>query len=73
MRQDLCDLQYSLGRIEPCPGDSCAFWGNGSWALASLRADLAENPDLARFMLGLRAQIEGEPELALAHLPGLND
>jgi hypothetical protein len=72
MEQNVCVLHYSVGRTEACPGKTCAFWDRGSCALTSLRSDLPDNPNLARFLLGLRAQIEGEPQLGLADLPGLN-
>ena len=54
-----CLLQHALDRHEHCPGDTCPFWVRGSCALDELRADIETNPELAGFLLDLRARMAG--------------
>ena len=54
-----CLLQRGLDGYERCPGDACPFWADGRCRLGDLRADIATNPELARLLLDLRAQLQG--------------
>ena len=70
---DLCQLQYAAGRIEPCPGGSCPFFDAHGCALAGLRADLSSNLPLTYLLLDVRARLGGETETKslFGFLPGL--
>jgi hypothetical protein len=54
-----CLLQQAVDGHERCPGDACPFWADGRCRLGDLRADIATNPQLARFLLDLRARLMG--------------
>jgi hypothetical protein len=54
-----CQLQGALDGYERCPGDACPFWTDGRCRVGELRADIATNPELARLLLDLRAQLMG--------------
>jgi hypothetical protein len=65
-----CHLHFTLGHIEPCPEANCPFWEQDECALELLGPEL-ERPDVARYLLGLRARLENaesasEREEALA-------
>lgn len=55
----LCLLQTAVGRHERCPGEACPYWQDGGCPLEQMRADIETNPELAGFLLDLRAQIMG--------------
>ena len=61
MTQGLCTLQYTVGRVEPCPGAACPFWEGeqGACVLAPVRPELDGRPALAQHLLGLRRELEG--------------
>jgi hypothetical protein len=50
-----CRMKESLGQAEACPGEPCPFWERGGCAFQSL--DLRGRPELAGFLLGLRAEL----------------
>jgi hypothetical protein len=52
-----CLLQRALDAHERCPGTECPFFENGACRLQELRADIDTNPQLARFLLDLRARL----------------
>jgi hypothetical protein len=52
-----CHLHFTLGHIEPCPEAACPFWEQSDCALERLGVEL-ERPDLARYLLTLRARLE---------------
>lgn len=52
-----CLLQRSLGGYERCPGDDCPFFVGERCRLGELRADIDTSPELARFLLDLRARL----------------
>jgi hypothetical protein len=54
-----CTLQDAVGRHERCPGDSCPFWADRGCALDGVRADIETNPELAGYLLDLRAKAAG--------------
>jgi hypothetical protein len=54
-----CALQEAVGRHERCPGDSCPFWAGEGCALDGVRADIETNPELAGYLLDLRASAAG--------------
>jgi hypothetical protein len=54
-----CTLQDAVGRHERCPGDSCPFWAGEGCALDGVRADIETNPELAGYLLDLRASAAG--------------
>lgn len=54
-----CTLQVAVGRRERCPGASCPFWAAQGCALDGVRADIETNPELAGYLLDLRATAAG--------------
>jgi hypothetical protein len=50
-----CMLQHTVGHAERCPHDACPFWLNDGCGLESIRADIETNPELAGFLLDVRA------------------
>ncbi len=58
----LCRLHVTLGRIEACPEEACAFWEPGGVVLdgrcAFEQIDIAGRPELAPFLLDLRNTLE---------------
>ena len=54
-----CTLQNAVGRHERCPGDSCPFWAGEGCALDGVRTDIETNPELAGYLLDLRASAAG--------------
>jgi hypothetical protein len=52
-----CLLQRALDGHERCPGSACPFFEDGQCRLRDLNADIETNPQLARFLLDLRAQL----------------
>jgi hypothetical protein len=57
MRPATCHLLAELDLIEPCPGDQCPFWDE-KCLLTDLHSQLASNPLLVQFLLGLREKLE---------------
>jgi hypothetical protein len=55
--QTSCHLHFTLGRLEPCAGAACPFWEDDGCALEIL-GDQLERPDVARYLLSLRARLE---------------
>jgi hypothetical protein len=53
---NVCRLKGTLGELEPCPGGLCAFWSDGACAFEQL--DLAGRSQLAKFLLGIRGDLE---------------
>ena len=49
-------MTESLGRTEQCPGSRCAFWDADECPLDGV--DLHGRPELAGFLLDLRAELE---------------
>jgi hypothetical protein len=54
-----CTLQHAVGRSEHCPGDACPFWADDGCGLESIRADIETNPELAAYLLDVRASAAG--------------
>jgi hypothetical protein len=52
-----CLLQHAVGGHERCPGEECPFFERGECRLGELRVDIDTNPQLARFLLDLRARL----------------
>jgi len=60
MDDQLCTLQRAVDHAERCPGESCPFWKDGACGLADIRSEIESNPELARYLLDLRAaEVEG--------------
>jgi hypothetical protein len=59
---DRCRLQYTVGRVEACPGEPCPFWEPGGAVLEGRCAfdelDIADNPGLAAWLLRIRKRLE---------------
>jgi hypothetical protein len=56
--QHECSLQHAVGAHERCPGESCPYWSEDRCQVEELlRADVETNPELAAFLLDLRAHI----------------
>lgn len=61
MSQALCTLQSAVGQVEPCPGERCPFWDEGTppgCVVALVESELLERPHLARHLLELRADLD---------------
>lgn len=56
METATCRMKKRLGELEACPGVLCPFWEDGSCAFRNLPLD--GRPELARFLLGLRGELE---------------
>jgi hypothetical protein len=54
-----CLLQHALDGHERCPESACPFFEEGKCRLQELRADIDTNPQLAAFLLDLRARLAG--------------
>ena len=54
-----CLLQRAVDGHERCPGAACPFFEDGECRLEELRVDIDTNPQLARFLLDLRARLAG--------------
>jgi hypothetical protein len=52
-----CLLQHALHGHERCPGSACPFYEDGECRLQELQPDINTNPELARFLLDLRARL----------------
>jgi len=52
-----CLLAHAVDSHERCPGGTCPFWKQGRCRLDHIRADLDTSPELATFLLGLRARM----------------
>ena len=56
----LCMLQRALDHVERCPGEACPFWKDEGCALSDIRPEIESNPELAHYLLDLRAaEVEG--------------
>jgi hypothetical protein len=57
-----CRMASIAGRPEECPEDLCPFWEPGGAVLSGRcgfeQIDLADNPDLAGFLLRIRHALE---------------
>jgi hypothetical protein len=71
MRPATCHLLEELEILEPCPGDQCLFWDE-TCLLTELRPQLASNPPLVHFLLGLREKFEEGPRPYAAREPGFD-
>jgi len=70
----LCDLHSAVGKLEECPRGECAFWEDGSCAFEDVRFEFEGRPDVARYLLGIRGELEAArtgPQDLLP--PGLRD
>ena len=62
--RDLCALHLATGNREECPGRACAFWEDGGAVVESgcvlerVRFELDARPDVARWLLTLRNDLE---------------
>ena len=71
MRPRTCHLLKELEILEPCPGEQCPFWDD-KCLLTDLHPQLATNPLLVQFLLGLREKLETGPRPYVAREPGLD-
>ena len=59
-----CALHLATGNPEECPGSACAFWEEGGavvqsgCALERVRLEFDARPDVARWLLKLRYDLE---------------
>jgi hypothetical protein len=51
-----CRIERILGPADACPADRCAFWERGECAFR--RVDLAENHEVADWLLEMRRTLE---------------
>ena len=58
MTDRLCTLEAAIGTVAPCPEDVCPFWTAAGCGLDGIRADIATNPELAGYLLDIRASAE---------------
>jgi hypothetical protein len=60
MDTHICRMKESLGTTEQCPGTQCPFWEQDGCGFAEL--DFRGRPELARFLAGLRVELESVRE-----------
>jgi hypothetical protein len=59
-----CRLKESVAEVEPCPGPPCPFWDARQAGECVLkRVDLQDRPELARFLLSIRGDLESMREV----------
>ncbi len=66
MNEKHCLLRESVGVVEHCPADACAFWEHGGAVVSDgcsierlgLTAELHRSPELASWLLNVREQLE---------------
>jgi hypothetical protein len=60
--QKLCRLQYTMGRLEPCPEEGCPFWEPGGAVLEGRcvieQLDVFRDPDVVSWLLSMRKELE---------------
>jgi hypothetical protein len=71
MRPATCHLLEELDILEPCPGDQCPFWDE-TCLLTDVHPQLASNPPLVQFLLGLREKLESGPRPFVVRAPGFD-
>jgi hypothetical protein len=71
MKPATCHLLAAVDIVEPCPGEQCPLWDE-TCLLTGLRSDLASNPPLVQFLLGLREKLEDGARPFVAREPGLD-
>ena len=72
--RSLCDLYFAVGTREDCPRAECAFWEDGDCVFKDVRFELEGRPDVARYLLRIRGELEGARNGPQAFLPaGLRD
>jgi hypothetical protein len=71
MKPATCHLLAELDLIESCPGDQCPFWDE-KCLLTDLHSQLASNPPLVQFLLGLREKLEDGLRPFVAREPGFD-
>ena len=55
----LCTLEYAMGGIEPCPGETCQLWEDEDCALVPVEREILAEPAVAERLLDLRHEVEG--------------
>jgi hypothetical protein len=71
MKPASCHLLAAVDIAEPCPGEQCPFYED-TCLLTELQPQLATNPPLVHFLLGLREKQEAGPRPFLAREPGFD-
>jgi hypothetical protein len=71
MRPTTCHLLETVDIVEPCPGDQCPFWDE-TCLLTDLHSQLASNPPLVQFLLGLREKLEDGQRPFVVRAPGFD-
>jgi len=71
MRPATCHLLAAVDIAEPCPGEQCPFFEERC-LLTEVRPQLATNPSLVQFLLGIREKLEDGPRPFLAREPGFD-
>lgn len=66
----LCDLHLATGVSEACPGPSCAFWADEGCAFERVKFELEDRPDVARWLLGIRGELETARNVELTRATG---
>jgi hypothetical protein len=62
--RELCALHLATGNRKECPGSACAFWEDGGAVVESgcaferVRLEIDTRPDVARWLLKLRYDLE---------------
>ncbi len=71
MRPATCHLLAAVDIAEPCPGEQCPFFEERC-LLTEVRPQLATNPALVQFLLGIREKLEDGPRPFLVREPGFD-
>lgn len=57
---ETCSLYETIGLNEPCAGEPCAFWENGTCGIKQLATPIEGRPDIAAWLLDLRQTLEAQ-------------
>jgi hypothetical protein len=71
MRRATCHLLEAVDIVESCPGGQCPFWDE-TCLLTDLHSQLASNPPLVQFLLGMREKLETAPRPFVVRAPGFD-
>lgn len=72
--ETICQLDYAVGEVKQCPGDTCPLWADDHCAVAGHWADFGGDIWLAELLRDVRAQLaDRDPTRAVRqfHPPGL--
>lgn len=72
--ETVCQLDYAVANVKPCPGDTCPLWVDDHCAVAGHWQDFGGDEYLAELLRDIRAELSHrDPSRAVRqfHPPGL--